>query len=141
MSDREAYRRIRPRNVADWRALLAIPGCLALAGLCVVGLLYLKDRVQEDRERNWDSAIAMIEDVRTKPAMQVESRRGGGMLYGVQVLAKYSAGDKTEERWITVEQTPRGLGEAQLEAFRWKGKTCFVRWKPSNPEVVIAEVH
>ncbi len=39
-----------------------------------------------------------------------------------------------------IELQPEVLSEAELQAFRWKGKQCIVRWKPSDPNHVIAEV-
>jgi hypothetical protein len=142
MSDREGYRRVRSRNAVNWgMLLLVILGGIVLCGFCVVGLRYVKDRAQEDRERNWASAVATVEDVRWRPAMRVESNRGGEMLYDVDVLVKYSAGEKPEERWVKVEQTPKGLGAVRFEAFRWKGKECFVRWKAEKPDEVVAEVN
>jgi hypothetical protein len=140
ISNREAYQKIRPQNRRDRRSLLITLGYLLLAVVCVAGLFYLKQKSAEDRERNWISAVATIEDVRTHAAGQVNSQRGGAMFYDVQIFAKYSVDGTAQQQWITVQQQPKPLADAQLEAFRWKGKTCFVRWKQSDPEHVYAEV-
>lgn len=140
MSDREAYSRIRPQSRNDRRSLFSVISYVLLATVVVAGLYYLKQKHQAEREQNWSSAVATIVDVRTRIATRVESQRGGAMLYEVQVLAKYTAEGTPQERWITVQQMPKLLADAQFQAFRWKGQTCFVRWKPSDPNQVVAEV-
>lgn len=140
MSDQEAYQRIRPRSRDDRRSLFNIICYVLLAVVVIAELFYLKQKHEADREQNWNSAVATIEDVRTLIATRVESERGGAMLYDVQVLAKYTADGTPQERWITVQQMPKLLADAQFQAFRWKGQTCFVRWKPSDPNQVVAEV-
>jgi hypothetical protein len=103
--------------------------------------LYFKQRAQQDRERNWDSAIATIEDGRTKLVGQAGGNSGGRMLYDVEVLAKFSVNGAEQERWIRVEQVARGLSAVQSQIGWWKGKQCFVRWKASEPERIEVEVN
>jgi len=91
-------------------------------------------------EQNWNSATAIIEDVRPKEVTKVDTSRGGAMLYQVEILVRYKSSGADERRWIAVEQLPEVLSEAELQAFRWKGKQCIVRWKSSDPNHVIAEV-
>jgi len=141
MPEREALSRIRPKNRSTRMQFLAISGGVLLAISFFAGLLYLKYRSQQYREQNWTTAIATVEDARTKLVAQVNSRYGGGMLYEVQVLAKYPVDGLPQERWITVEQTPKDLDYAQFQTRLWKGKQCFVRWKPSNPDQVVAEIN
>ena len=73
--------------------------------------------------------------------MQVNSQYGGAMLYDVQVFVRYNAGGIKRERWITSQRPPETQSNANFDAFRWKGKQCFVRWKASDPDRVIAEVN
>jgi hypothetical protein len=136
MSDHEGFRHLRPQTPKDRRSLFNLVSFALTIIFCIVGLFYLKHRVQKDREQNWNSSIATIEDVRTISAID----EGRAILYDVQILAKYSINGSPNERWITVQQKPQLLANAQLEAFRWKGMTCFVRWKPSDPNQVIAEI-
>jgi hypothetical protein len=140
MSDHEGFRHLRPQTPKDRRSLFSLVGFSLTIIFCIAGLFYLKHRVQKNREKNWNSAVATIEDVRTISATQDNSQMGGAMLYDVQILAKYSVDGSPNKRWITVMQKPQHLVDAQLEAFRWKGKICYVRWKPSDPNQIVAEV-
>ena len=140
MPEREAVQHLRPRGRKDVQALYGIIGVLALIVVTAASFMFLRQQDQQRREQTWESAVADIEDVRIELASQLNSQRGSAMLYDVQILARYSVGGTKQERWVTVPQAPRQLSEAQLQAFRWKGKTCFVRWKPSAPNQVLAEV-
>jgi hypothetical protein len=140
MSERIAWARLRPRRASEWHQLRVICGYLILIAIFIAVAFFLKNRHRADMEQNWESATALIEDVRPKIASQVNSEGGAAMFYQVDILAKYSTNDGEQERWITVEQRPESLNEAQLQSFRWKGKQCVVRWRPSDPARVIAEV-
>jgi hypothetical protein len=141
MSDRDGLLRVRPRSRAEREQLLALCGGVLLGILCVAGLFYNRYITQRNREQNWDSAVATIEDVQTKLVEMSDSRYGGVLLYSVQVLAKFAVDGVPQERWITVEQAPESLAYAQLQARMWKGERCFVRWKPSHPEQIAVELH
>ena len=140
MSDRDALGKIRPGNHSDWRQLRVLSGYLALAAVFVAVIFFLKHRHREEVEQNWKCAMATIEDVQPKLVEQVNSARGGAMLYEVAILASYRSGEREQRRWIIVEQQPESLAEAELQVFRWKGQQCVVRWKASSPDQVIAEV-
>jgi hypothetical protein len=140
MSERIAWTKLRPTNHADWHKLRILSGYLALIAISIAASFYFKHRHREDMEQNWVSTIAIIEDVRHEQAGVIDSRMGGIILYRVAILVKYKSGDIDQERWITVDQRPGSLEGAELLAFRWKGKQCTVRWKPSDPNNVIAEV-
>lgn len=140
MSNREAATKVRPKNRSDRRLLMFLGASVISIVVFVATDIFLIHRHRQDIETNWQSSTATIEDVRFQPAIQVESNRGGAMLYDVQVLAQYSLDGTVQKKWITVQQPPRGIAEAKLEAFRWKGQTCFVRWKPNSPDQVIADV-
>jgi hypothetical protein len=111
-----------------------------MIAIFIAAVFYSQHRHREDLEHNWVSAVAFIEDVRHEQAGVVDSRTGGIILYRVAILVKYKSDGGDHERWITVAQTPVSLSSAELLAFRWKGKQCTVRWKPSAPNTVIAEV-
>jgi hypothetical protein len=85
--------------------------------------------------------VAIVEEVRPKLVGQVNSGTGGRMLYGVEVLAKFSVNGDMHERWIKVEQTPERLEEAQLQKRLWSGKSYFVRWNPADPDQIVIDVH
>lgn len=141
MSDKEALNRIHPRSRAARKQLLAIFGFVALAVAAVVGLTYAKYKTQQYREENWDSAIATIEDVRTSLVSANSSQFGGRMLYDIQVLAKFSVDGAPQERWIKVDQMPENLDMAQFHERLWNGKRYVVRWKPSNLDRIVVEIH
>jgi hypothetical protein len=140
MPDRTAWSRLRPANDGDWHRIRLIGGYIALAAVVVAVALFLKHRHQKDVEQNWKCATAIIEDVRPKVIEQVNNSRGGAMLYEVSILAKYVSDGVEHEQWVTVEQPPVSLAEAELQTFRWKGQRCVVRWKVAEPEGLIAEV-
>jgi Protein of unknown function (DUF3592) len=142
MSDRKAMSLIRPNKRRDWQALAKITAYVALALAIVVGLLYNKHRFQSQREQEWRSAIATIESTRTHLVMQSNSQGGGAMFYEVQILAKYPSRGIIQEQWITVSGLPKLLADAQLQAYLLKKKSqCTVRWKPSDPAHVVAEIN
>jgi hypothetical protein len=140
MSGSDARRKLRPRNDQNWHQVRVLIGYLALIAIFISAAVVFKHKRREDMEQNWKSATAIIEDVRPKAMTVMESERGGGMLYEVAVLAKYSSDGVDQERWITVQQQLETLSDAKLQAFRWKGKQCIVRWKPSDPSKIFATV-
>ena len=89
MSNRDAFRRLRPSTPRNRQPLLKITLLVALVVASVFALLAVKHRTQTDRELNWSSATATIEDVRVSPVARINSQRGGAMLCELQVLAKY----------------------------------------------------
>ena len=140
MPEREALTKLRPKNLRDRLQLKKIRGYTLLVIVLLGISLVLNHKYRQNIEANWQSDTATIEDVRYQPATQVESNRGGAILYNLQVLVKYNANNATKERWITVQHELVGLPEAKLAAFRWKGQKCVVRWKASDPDQVIADV-
>ena len=140
MSDRDALGKIRPGGSSDWHQIRVICGYLAVSAVFVAVVFFLKHKHREDVEQNWRCATATIVDVRSKVIEQVNSARGGAILYEVSILAKYVSSGVSREQWIVVEQPPVTLAEVELETFRWKGQQCVVRWKLSEPDQMIAEV-
>jgi hypothetical protein len=140
MPERNAWAKLRPRSVRDWHGIRVLGGYLALIAIFFTAAFFFRHKQHEEIEQSCKSATAIIEDVRPTAVATVDTRRGGGMLYEVAILARYSADGTEQQRWITVQQQLEPLGDAQLQAFRWKGKQCTVRWKPSDPNKVIAEV-
>jgi hypothetical protein len=140
MPDRDAWAKLRPHGDRDWHRLRVLGGYLALIAIFIAAVFYSQHRHREDLEHNWVSAVASIEDVRHEQVGVVDSRMGGIILYRVAILVKYKSDSGDHERWITLDQSPVSLSSAKLLAFRWKGKQCTVRWRPSDPNAVIAEV-
>jgi hypothetical protein len=140
MPDKEELARIRPKGSRDWHVIRILSGYLAFIAIFFATALFMRHKQREEMEQSWESATAVIEEVRPTVAAVVNTSRGGGMLYEVAILAKYTVDGVDQERWIKVQQQLESLGDAQLQAFRWKGKQCIIRWKPSDPNKVIAEV-
>jgi hypothetical protein len=140
MPERTAWEKIRPSRDSDWHQIRVLSVYLVLIGVFVAAIFFLKHRHHEDVVQNWKCATATVVDVRFKVIEQVNSARGGAMLYEVSILAKYVSDSMSRERWIVVEQPPVTLAEVELETFRWKGQQCVVRWKSSEPDQMIAEV-
>ena len=84
--------------------------------------------------------MATIEDVRPRLVTQFDSPHGGILLYEVDVLAKYPVDGRVREQWITLSQSPKTMDTVRLQEFSLKGKHCFVRWKPSDPTAIVAEI-
>ena len=141
MPEKKAVAGLRPKNRKDQKQLITIGIYLVIAVAVVAAIVVIKHRHREEIEQNWQAATALIEDVRFKEISRVESQRGGAMLYDVEVLANYTSAGVEQKRWIRVEQLPEVLTEAQFQAFRWKGKQCFVRWNISRPDQIIADVN
>ena len=140
-SDRRAWNRLRPAGRSDWHQIRVVSGYIALIAVFVVVIFFIKHLHREEIEQNWKCATATIEEVQPKMIQFVNNAKGGGVaLYEVSILAKYVSEGKTHERWITVEQPPVTLAEAELETFRWKGQQCVVRWNSFGPGEMIAEV-
>jgi hypothetical protein len=140
LSNRAAWQLIRPRTHADRRSLVKLAAILAALALFVATLLHIKHRDQEIREQTWQSAPATIVDARPLLWMQAHAQGGGAMLYQVEVLARFQAGGKQRERWITISGAPLRLPDAQFKAYLLKGKTCVVRWRTSDLAHPIAEI-
>jgi uncharacterized protein DUF3592 len=140
MPNRDAWARLRPKNDHDWHQIRVLGGYLALIAIFVAAIFFFKHRHREDLENNWMSTVAVIEDVRPEQIGVIDTPISGAILYQVTILVKYKLDGGNQERWITVDQRPVSLSGAMLQAFRWKGKQCTVRWKPSNPSKVLAEV-
>jgi len=101
---------------------------------------YNNHRQQMIRERDWMSAIATIEDTRAQLAMRRDSQSGGAMLYEVDILARYPVSGVVREQWTPIHQYPQLLADAELQMGLLRGKRCFVRWKRSDPDHIVAEV-
>jgi hypothetical protein len=110
--------------------------------LAVAVVFFIKHRHQQEiQQQHWKCATAIVVEVRSKVIETVSYAKGGRTtLYEVSILAKYVSDGVEHERWITVEQPPVSLSEAELQTFRWKGQHCVVRWKAAAPEDLIAEV-
>jgi hypothetical protein len=136
-----ALEELRPKTRADRMQLFAILAYVAFAISFVAGLVYMKHRAQQSREETWVTAIATIEDTRTQLAGVYNSIYGGGSSYEVDVLAKFPADGASHEEWIPLSQAPKGLDSARYQAWVLKGKQCFVRWNPSHPKQIVAEIN
>jgi hypothetical protein len=137
MPDKEASAKILPKSRKDRKTLWGIGSFLALMVVFVVTVLFFQHRRQEEMENSWESATATIEDVRPVIALQ----GGRGMLYQPEVLARYRANGSEQRQWIKVERLPESLESVRFQAFRWKGKQCVVRWKASEPNLVVVELN
>ena len=140
-SDRRAWNRLRPAGRSDWRQIRVVIGCVAVFAVVIGFTFFIKHLHREEIKQNWKCATATIEDVQPKMIQFLNNAKGGGVaLYEVSILTKYVSDGVAHERWITVEQPPVTLAEAQLETFRWKGQQCVVRWNSLEPGEMIAEV-
>jgi hypothetical protein len=141
MPDRTALTKLRPAGRSDWHRIRVVCGYVAVIVVIVAVTFFVKRLHREEIEQNWKCATATIEDVQPKMIEYLNNARGGGVaLYEVSILAKYISGGEVHEQWITVEQPPVTLAEAQLETSRWKGQQCVVRWNSFEPGAMIAEV-
>jgi hypothetical protein len=141
-SDRRAWSRLRPAGRSDWHQIRVASGYLAVIALVVAVGFFIRSRHHKELEQQrWKCATAIVQEVQPKVIKQVNNAKGGGTtLYEVSILAKYVSDGADHERWITVEQPPVTLAEAELQTVRWKGQHCVVRWKAAAPEDLIAEV-
>ena len=132
---------VLPKTRRDWRAAIWICVCLLGVIAFVATVFYVKHRDQLEREQTWASAIATIESVRPHLVTQIDSPRGGTPLYAVDVLAKYPVDGRMREQWITLSQSPKTMDTVRIQEVSLTGKQCFVRWKPSDPNAIVAEIN
>ncbi|WP_353067004.1 hypothetical protein RBB77_09930 [Tunturibacter psychrotolerans] len=140
-SDRRAWNRLRPAGRSDWHQIRVVSGYVAVIAVIVAVTFFIRHLHREEIEQNWKCATATIEEVQPKVIEYVNNSRGGVALYEVSILTKYVSEGVAHEQWITVEQPPVTLAEAELETFRWKGQQCVVRWNSFEPDEMIAEVN
>lgn len=141
MSNSTALDIIRPKSRNDRRTVLKLSAYLLVALISVAGLLYDNKRQQSIREKEWASAVGLVEDARPQLAMQINSERGGTMLYRVEILARYSVDGTIREQWTTLPQMPQRFADAQLQAYLYKGKRLVVRWNPHDQQHIAAEIN
>ncbi|WP_353070864.1 hypothetical protein [Tunturiibacter gelidiferens] len=141
MSDRSSWSKLRPGSCDGWHSIRVVSGYIALAAVFVAVAFFIKHRHHHEIQQRWKCATAIVEEVRPEVIETVSNAKGSRTaLYEVSILAKYVSDGVEHERWITVEQPPVSLAEAELQTFRWKGQHCVVRWKAAAPEDLIAEV-
>ena len=142
IQEREKSQRIHPQTRKESIQLISI-ACLIFVGIiaAATALNYFGRKSQNYREQNWYSAAATIKDARTQLVSQENGLHGGAMLYEVQVLAAFSANGSPQERWITVDQSPKNRDYAEFQGRVWKGQQYFVRWKPSDPNLIVIDLH
>lgn len=140
MPEAEAIKKLRPHGAKDWHQLRVLGGSLAVIAIFIAVALYQKHREREDIENNWVSVPATIEEVRYEQSGILDSKMGGAALYRLMVLVKYRNDTGNQERWITLDRPSSSLDSAKFLAFRWKGQQCTVRWKPADPNKVIADI-
>ncbi len=136
----ERYTGLGPASLAERRTLAKVTVLTVCVIALVAGLWVLQVHWQRVRELTWSSARGEILDVRPVLAGDVGQTRGGTMVYRIEVLAKYTFNNAQHERWISMSQAPRSLDDARIEAFRWRGRPCIVRWNPSNPVEIVVEI-
>lgn len=126
--------------LGDWKQIFILFACLALVVLAIWWPLWrLQVAAERHREERWHSAIAGIEDVRTKLVGQFDSKSGGYMVYDVQILAAFQVDGSRREQWVSLSQASKRLEIAEYDEAQWLGKQCIVRWDPSNPQLMVVE--
>lgn len=138
--EREHYTGWKPRSHKDRRAVAIIIMYVLLAVSAVFGLRALQSYWSGVRESTWRSAPGRIEMVRPVLVTQANAQTGSLMLYEPEVLVSFRSDNGQEQKWIRVRQTPERLADIELQESRWKGAMCVVRWNPTNPNEIDADV-
>jgi hypothetical protein len=136
----ERYSGLRPANPVERRSLLKVCALTTSVVAFAIGLWLLQQHWRQVRELTWKSADGLVEDARPVLVAENATLRGGAMLYRVEVLAQYRVDGVDRERWIAVSQRPEALGDAQFQAFQWKGSKCVVRWNPADGGQAAVEI-
>jgi hypothetical protein len=116
---------------------------LAYAGVALVGvagIFALQQHWGRIRELNWSSATGTILDVQPGLPVGYGSTYRPDALYTVKVLVHVSLGGVEQERWIDLRQQHQSRIEIRVDAQRWRGATCVVRWNPEDTGQIDAEV-
>jgi len=131
---------LKPANRSERRSPLKL--CLyAILGIAaVIGLRIFQQHWQQVRELTWSSAAGTILDARPDSSQPVSFGYNSKMLYRTQTLVSFSANGAPQQRWITVRKPFETDETTRFNAQRWKGAQCTVRWNPSNPNQIDAEV-
>ena len=138
--EHERYTGLKPRSRGDQRAAAAIAVYVLLAVCAVFGLRALQRHWSGIRQATWRSAPGKIEMVRPVLVTQGNAQTGSLMLYESEVLVSFRSDTGQEQKWIRVRQMPKRLADIELQESRWRGAICVVRWNPTNPNQIDADV-
>jgi hypothetical protein len=138
---RNSFQPSRATNHEKRVPILSVVSGGSVVILGVFLLLYVMHKSHENREQNWDSAIATVIDTRTHLFSEQSGISGGRMLYKIQVLAAYTAGGSPQERWITVDREPATLEDAEFQGRLLRGKQYSIRWNPADANEIDIDVH
>ncbi len=84
--------------------------------------------------------MGTIEEVRPEMATPIGSRYDSAAAFKVQVLVRFPMAGSMQERWIELRKSSESAVSIEVDAKRWKGASCIVRWNPSNPNQIDADV-
>lgn len=136
----EGYTGLKPRTRAGHRALQAMI-LIVFAAIVGVGCLkLLQQHWQEVRQITWSHATGTIRQVKPILVVKPNSLGSAVMLYTVQVQAVYQDNGATKRRWITVHQSSKPIVALNFQTAHWVGKSCTVRWNPSNANQIDVEI-
>jgi hypothetical protein len=134
------YTGLRPSSPGDRRSLASIVFYMVGSIAVVAALFALQRHWQQVRELTWTSATGKILDVQPDTLMSHGATYHPENLYTVKVLISVPINGTEQQRWISLRRSPVPIAEIQLEAQRWKGAICIVRWNPTDNSQIDAEV-
>ena len=136
----EHYTGLKPANRSEQRSLLKLCLYAILAISAVIGLRILQQHWQQVRELTWSSATGTVLDARPDLSASVSFGYNPKLAYRTQILVSFTLNGAPQQRWITLRKSFESPEAIQFDAQRWKGAQCTVRWNPSNPNQIDAEV-
>lgn len=135
-----AMQLLRPRTAREWKSLRAIALYVTLGFAIVIAFRIHQLHNHQNHVETWSSSVATIEDTRARPIGVYESTRGGGQAFQVEVLAAYTAQAQPQQHWLPVGPPEHSITSAKLRMSLLQGKQCFVRWNPSHPSEIFADI-
>jgi hypothetical protein len=134
------YSGLKPSNRDEQRSLLKVCLYAILAIAAVLSLRVLQQHWQQVRELTWSSATDTILDVRPDPSASVVFGYNAKSAYRTQILVSFTLNGAPQKRWITLRKSFESPEAIEFDAQRWKGAQCTVRWNPSNPNQIDADI-
>jgi hypothetical protein len=105
----------------------------AVASVLILGLFYLHHRGQQ--EKSWQAVQGNVREKRISPAYATQVM-GSHLVWKAEYRVGYSGAGHEYSVWA--DSGVRGDSEADVQLRLTKVSSCWVRYKPEQPEISVA---